>query len=311
MPECNSSCLLLCYTRFSPLALEITCLIVSIFGGIITFLGLKKIPFYIDSKIYKIVFLINIPFFLIMIALNVVFMIFRYYDLINNELNLWGYGLSIFEIYLSVFGIITNLINDALIISILRDYENIAIKNPSKYHMIQPIEWLYTKIVLPVILLIWFNMLLIALTDNFLIYLKIKASYHNYELALEDEEKFSNAQKKDKEEQNKDEVNHEGENNEDVNTKDILKNKNMNKDSVKDNKTIIDKNNIDIGKNKNLSANNSVNKDSKIEIKNYVNNNFNINLNIEKKDLIASVNALLTDDNNMKENLKNQEEIKN
>ena len=85
----------------------------------------------------------------------------------------------------------------------------------------------------------------------------------------------------------------------------------MNKDRVKDNKTIIDKNNIDIGKNKNLSANNSVNKDSKIEIKNYVNNNFNINLNIEKKDLIASVNALLTDDNNMKENLKNQEEIKN
>ena len=46
-----------------------------------------------------------------------------------------------------------------------------------------------------------------------------------------------------------------------------------------------------------------------------MNNNYNININIDnKKDLIASVNALLTDENNesnMKESLKNKEEIKN
>ena len=131
-----------------------------------------------------------------MIILNATFIIFRHYDLINNELNVWGYGLSFFEIYLSIFGIFTNLINDALIISILRDYENIVIKNPSKYHIIKPIEWLYTKIVLPVILLIWLNMLLLSLTDNFLIYLKINDSYRNYLLALEDEEKFAKEQKK-------------------------------------------------------------------------------------------------------------------
>ena len=326
MPECNSSCLLLCYTRFSPLALEITCLILSIIGGIITFLGQNKIPFYIDSKIYKIVFFINIPYFIIMIILNVIFIIFRYYDLINNELNLWGYGLSVFEIYLSIFGIITNLINDALIISILRDYEYASMKNPSKYHMIQPIEWLYTKIVLPAILIIWFNMLLIALTDNFLIYLKIKASYHSYELAIEDEQHFEDTQKKHKEEENKEEDNKEEEYkeeeykdyNEDINTKDVLKNNNINKDNLNYNKYNINKNKNNNNNNSNNYRNNSIdstNKDSKIEIKNYVNNNYNININIDnKKDLIASVNALLTDENNesnMKESLKNKEEIKN
>ena len=326
MPECNSSCLLLCYTRFSPLVLEIICFFLSVIGGIVTFLGLKKIPFYIDSKIYKIVFFINIPYFIIMIILNVIFIIFRYYDLINNELNLWGYGLSVFEIYLSIFGIITNLINDALIISILRDYEYASMKNPSKYHMIQPIEWLYTKIVLPAILIIWFNMLLIALTDNFLIYLKIKASYHSYELAIEDEQHFEDTQKKHKEEENKEEDNKEEEYkeeeykdyNEDINTKDVLKNNNINKDNLNYNKDNINKNKNNNNNNSNNYRNNSIdstNKDSKIEIKNYVNNNYNININIDnKKDLIASVNALLTDENNesnMKESLKNKEEIKN
>ena len=60
--------------------------------------------------------------------------------------------------------------------------------------MITPDEQLNTKIILPNILFIWFNFLLMSLTDNLLINLKINGSYHNYELAIEDNRQFIESQ---------------------------------------------------------------------------------------------------------------------
>ena len=73
-------------------------------------------------------------------------MFFRYYDLMNNELYIWGYALSIVEIYIALFGIITNLIDDSLILTNMKFYqENLPKKNTSKYPMITSIEWLLLK----------------------------------------------------------------------------------------------------------------------------------------------------------------------
>lgn len=310
MPECNTALLLLCYTRLSPLALEITFLFLSIIGGLIIYFGLEIIPFYIDSKVYKTVFLINIPFFIIIFILNVVFIIFRYKDLINNELHLFGYILSIFEVYMTLFGIITNLINDTLIIGNMKYYNEISLKkNCSKYPMIKPIEWLYTKIAFPSILLIWFNMLLMALTDNLLIDIKIKASYHDYELAIRDDQKQIHKNREDNHNNNSKEINtniKEDNNNNSpvINTNNELKNKHMNTNNI--------------NKNTEITNINNKNTDIKIDVYNFVQNNYNININIDKnnnrnnykRNLISSINAFLSENNNLNENLKQYEEKK-
>ena len=284
MSHFNFSIFLLCYSRFSPLAIEITCVILSIIGGLITYFGKDKIPFYIDVNIYKIFYLINIIYFIIIFIFNIIFIIFRFLDLMNNELYLLGYGLSIVEIYISLFGVITNLVDDSFIITNMKYYQEIVTrKNYSKYKQITPQEWLYTKIILFCIFFIWVNMLLMTITDNLLINIKIRGSYHTYELALEEEKKIIESQNK------KDETDDSSDKKEETDVK--VDNK-INK---------ANKNKKDINK-----ENNNIN--------NYINNNINIKIqvndNIKKRDLISSINALLSE-NNLKDNLKKNEENKN
>lgn len=289
MNGCNPAYLLFCYIRFHPLALEITNLSLSIIGGIFTFFGASNIPFYIDSNIYKIIFYFNIPYFVIIILLNIIFLFFRYFNLMNNDLNLWGYGLSIFEIYTALFGIVTNLINDSLIISNIRYYQEISLKRKSpKYPLITPEQLLYTKIVLPVLLFLWINMILIALNDNLLINIKISGSYHTYELALKSEKNYSEKQ--------------------------YISNDNED-DNQKNNKVEINinnNNNINNYINNNNGNNNEGNKNNQNNI-NADNNNDSLMKNIEINDIdiICSVNKLnVNDNNNINENLTKNEEKK-
>ena len=296
MCKFDSSYLLLCYTRFSPLAIEISCTILSILGGIITYFGSEIIPFHIDANIFKIFFLINIAYFIIIIIFNILFIFFRYYDLMNNELYIWGYALSIVEIYIALFGLITNLIDDSLILTNMKYYqENVSKKNTSKYPIITSAEWLTTKIILFIIIFIWANILLMTITDNFLINLKIEASYHNYELALEDEKKFTDKQNK----------------------KEQTDSSNDNKDTFEINvNNKINKKNKESNRNKDINKNDIKQEESeKIRnINNYINNNININIKIDdkiqKRNLISSINALLTK-NTLHEELKTNEENKN
>ena len=269
-------CLLFCYNRFPALALEITCVILSIIGGIITYFGQKEIPFYIDANIYKIVYLINIPYFISIILFNIIFFIFRYYDLMNNRLHLLGYSLSIIEIYVALFGIITNLINDTLIITNMGFYQESALKKKSsKYHLITKKEWLYTKIILCVIIFIWANMLLITLTDYLLIDRKIKGSFHKYSLAIKNENDFIKSQNS--EDDDDDEV------------------KNKKKKNLKNRKN----------KNKNNKVNNNTNNNININVK--IDNN---NIKPKRKNRGSVNSVLLNEKNNMKENLKKNEEEK-
>ena len=280
MSEFDFTCFLLCYKRFTPFMLELSSSIISLIGGIITYFGLLGIPFRIDSQIYKILFFINIPYFILIIILNILFMAFRRFDLIKNELYSWSYGLSIVEIYVTLFGIITNMLNDAMVLSNMGFYQTLSLRKKSdKYPMITSKEWLCTKIIFPIILFIWFNMLLMNLSDNLLINLKINDSYHMYELALKEEKEYSNKEK---------------ENDDD----------NDNEKKNEDSGTISqqnDKNNIRESTAKINNNNNIENKENKKED----NQKNNIN-NLKASDLI-----LLTDKNDINQNLGENEETKN
>ena len=239
MANCNSAYILLCYILISPLIIEIILFSLCILGLIITYFGLSKLPFYIDSKIYKIIFFINIPYFIMMIILNIIFLIFRYYDLMINELHLWGFGLSIVEIYIALFGIITNLLNDAMIISNMKYYNEIS-KNikSSKYPMITSKELLYTKIILPIILFFWINMLLMSLADNLLINLRVKGSYRLYELALKEERNSQNHKNSPEEVDNNENQNSNEENEDNDNNNENEGNDNNNDENQNDKKII-------------------------------------------------------------------------
>ena len=318
--KCNSLYILLCFRRFSPLALEITCSILCIIGGIATYFGLLGIPFHIDSNINKIFFFINIPYFIVMILLNIVFLFLRYKDLINNELHLWGYGLSIIEIYIALFGVITSLINDSIIISNMRYYQEISlIKKSSKYPMITHMEWLYTKTILPIILFIWVNMLLIALSDNILINLKINGSYQAYEEALEQEnrniERHNPNNDIDEENYSQERTNRNLNNNQKQKSSFINK---IKKILIKIKKTSHfklkrKKDNITKKDSINIKINNNINNDNEKDKDKNKENDKNINsikTNNKNKEIASSLNVLITEDNNMEKDLK-ENEVKN
>ena len=190
--ECNYFRLLLCYYYISASSIHIITWILSAFGILLTIIGLYYIPFYIDSNIYRIFFVINIPYFITIIIFNIVYYIFRRLYLMNDSLNLWGYGISIVEIYFNIFGIITNTINDIMIFYNIDYYEkSLSSKKSNKLKKMSNIQIICPKIILPIIFIIWINSLLLAITNNILIYLKINSSCYNYKLSLAIEDYYN------------------------------------------------------------------------------------------------------------------------
>lgn len=176
--------LLLCYYFFSAFYIQITSYFLTIIGIILTKIGVHKMPFKKNFDIYEIFFNINIPYFLFIIFFKVIFLIFRCIDVMNNDLNLWGYGLSIIEIYVSAFGIVTNIINDSMI------WYNIYFEKGSKNNITNE-ELKNMKIYLLSIIFIWINILFLSITDNVLINLKINDSYYHYNKSKKTEIKIS------------------------------------------------------------------------------------------------------------------------
>ncbi len=110
----------------------------------------------------------------------------------NDSLNLWGYGISIVEIYFNIFGIITNTINDIMIFYNIDYYEkSLSSKKSNKLKKMSNIQRICPKIILPIIFIIWINSLLLAITNNILIYLKINSSCYNYKLSLAIEDYYN------------------------------------------------------------------------------------------------------------------------
>ena len=190
--KCDIYNLLLCYNYFSSLAIQIANIVLSIIGTIITNLGLSKIPFHIDSYIYKFCFKLNILYFIIIILINISFFVFSYLDLINDSLNLIAYILSIVEIYTSIFGIISNFINNFLILDNMKIYQNLAnIKKDKKHPLLTDKQILLTKLIIIAIFFIMINLILLSFSDNLRISLQINGSYSNYKKSKKKEKDYN------------------------------------------------------------------------------------------------------------------------
>ena len=140
--------------KFTALTLELIMGFFTIFGIILSFYGVNKIPFYIDKILIKHIFTTNIPFLIIILLILCIFILFRKLRLINNKLNICCYYLSIILIMISLLGFILNLIVDIFILNNLYFYEKKKKRN--KNTPLTDKEW---KDTLMVLLFIFFTYL--------------------------------------------------------------------------------------------------------------------------------------------------------
>ena len=267
--------LLLCFNHFTPLEIQVTSILLSILGEILIIIGLSQIPFKIDSDIYKYLFSFNIPLLIFIILVNITFFIFRHLNLMNNQLNLWGYGLSVVEIYISFFGTVANILNDFMIINSMKHYQEVlSKKDPKKFPMLTNEQIIYTKLILLIMIIIWVNIILLSFSDNLLINLAIDGSYYQYNLSRNIEKNITSEEKK--------------------------KNK---KKKFKVSTVVIKDNDND--KNKNTNTNNidntniNINASNNTDIKNYENDNYK-----------ESFNKFVIEENHIDKNLGVYEEKK-
>ena len=180
--------------KFTALTLELIMVFFTIFGIILSFYGVNKIPFYIDKILFKHIFTTNIPFLIIILLILCIFILFRKLRLINNKLNTCCYYLSIIIIIISLLGFILNLIVDIFILNNLYFYDKKAKRN--KATPLTDKEWKDTLMVLLFIFVTYIVLIFLSLSDNLRINLKINDSYYQYQLAIEEEinnEKIENA----------------------------------------------------------------------------------------------------------------------
>ena len=182
----------MCFNRFKALQIDISIFISSLIGIIFTFLGLLFIPFEIDLKIYKIVFILNIPISFIIILISLIFIIFRLKYMINNQYNIFFYNLSLVLILLSLIQLISNLVNDSLIINNMYYNDYFAkYKKYTKNKKINKIQWINSIIIIILLIINFFSLILLALSENLRINLQIDGSYHNYLKAIKLEEEYA------------------------------------------------------------------------------------------------------------------------
>lgn len=181
----DSTRLLLCYYYFSAFYIQLSSYLLSTTGILLTIMGLYYIPFNIDVDIYKTFFYLNFPYFILILILNIAFSVFRCLNIMNDNYNLCGYCLSIISIYIHIFGIIINIINDIMILNNISFYQKLAVNKQSKdYPLLNNIEIISTKVILSLILFIILNLLFLSIADNILIGLKINDSYYHYKLSI-------------------------------------------------------------------------------------------------------------------------------
>ena len=290
--ECNQNFILLCYVKFPPIIIEILLTIISIIGEILIYCGLSQMFFHERTKIIKVLWGSNNVLFSVIILINFLLIIFRCFHQVYNKLFSLSYSLSVVEIIISFIGIFIDLIIIIFIVYL--------IYTPSKYKylIITNKEFFFAKISLTSLIFIWINILLMTLTDNLLIEIKISDSYSNYSKAIDDENNFFNKMNK----KNKHKENDSNSNKSTEKSSDDKKNNNEN---------IMVQVNNNINKSKNSDGNNVSNKAVNGEIdNNNLNNNMNNIMIDNMKSSVMSANRLIENGNEMNKNLEENEEIK-
>ena len=185
--------ILLCYNRLRAIQIEIIIFISSIIGIILTTLGILYIPFEIDSITYKKILIINIPISFLIIIFIILFIISRLKYLINDKYNSFFCFLSLGLVLLCLTELISNLINSSLIIT------NIYYKYYYDKNKITKIQWIYTLIIIILIIINFFSLVLLSLSENLRINLGINGSYQNYKLAIKLENEIQKSKNNDNE----------------------------------------------------------------------------------------------------------------
>lgn len=187
--------ILICFNRFKALHIEISIFISSILVILFTTFGLLFIPFEIDSKFHKVLFSINLPISSIIILLSIIFIFFRLKYMINDKYNKYFYILSLGLIILCMIELLINLVNDSLIINNMYYNDYYYSKNKKKKKLSKT-QWFNSIFILFILNIIFFSLILLALSQNLRIHLQIDGSFHNYILAIKLEEEESAKNKK-------------------------------------------------------------------------------------------------------------------
>lgn len=294
--ECNPTFILLCYIKFPPIIIEILLTILSITGEMIVYCGLSRMFFHEKTKIIKMLWNSNAIILSFIILINIFLVIFRCFHQIYNKLFTLSYSLSVVEIIFSFVGIFINL---SIIVFVIY-----LIYNPKKYKhpIITNEEFFFVKISLTALLFFWINILLMSLTDNLLIELKISDSYSEYSKAIDDENNFTNKI-------NKKNGHEESYNNSNKSTDKSSDDKNNNNVNI-----MVQVNNNINGSNNNYDNNGN----DKATHGEFENNNLNKKINNvmindmldNMKSSVMSANRLIENGNKMNKNLQENEEIK-
>ena len=184
--------ILFCFNRFRALQIEISIFISSLLGIIFSIFGYYYIPFEIDSIYHKIVFSINFPLLFLISLISIIFIFFRLKYMINDKYNVLFYFLSLGLVIICMIELILNIINDSLIINNM--YYNDYFSKIKKYKNIKKLsknKWIISIIIMIILIINFFSLILLSLSQNLRIHLQIDGSFHNYLLAIKLEEKMA------------------------------------------------------------------------------------------------------------------------
>ena len=203
------------------------------------------------------------------------------------------------EIIISTVNLILNLIYDTFVI---QEIINIVLTRK---------EWFFTKIILSIILFILINILLMNVTDNFLISLKINGSYCQYEMAIEAENNIN--KKKEENDNNEGSTDESSGNNSNNNNNKRMNTSVFNVNNIENSNNVNKKINLNNINENNVSilVNNNLNKSNLIENNNEMNNNVGVVVKDMKSSVLSTVRLIKNDnDNDMNKNLGENEEVK-
>ena len=190
MPQVTS--ILLCFNYLNAYIIEAGTIIFSCLGALNLYFTQKKLPWYADSLLERKIFLFSsICFLIIIFFLSIIKAFFRFKGIIKSQCNCFSFYLSLICIFSSLFGFITDLFLYVLLMTNMK-YYNLAIKSKKSLQnkkLVTDQEWTNTIISMILSSLIWIILLLLTMSDNLRIDLKINDSYNKYLKALEDAKK--------------------------------------------------------------------------------------------------------------------------
>ena len=107
--------------------------------------------------------------------------------MINNKYNKYFYILSLGLLTVCLTELLINIVNDSLIINNMY-YNDYYYSKNKKNKKLSKFQWFNSIFSLMILMVIFFSLILLAISQNLRIHLQIDGSFHNYKLAIKLEE---------------------------------------------------------------------------------------------------------------------------